>query len=140
MKKIAFALVLSALTGLAQASEAVIDQGFKAFKEKGAPEAWAVWSKDGPMEGSKELQAQAAQFGQITTYYGNYAGYEYVSEKEISPTTKSVYVIIRMEKGPLFGRFFVYKKDNGQWVIPNFNFHTFAEQVWPPCVYSKCGD
>ncbi|MFI8382998.1 hypothetical protein [Pseudomonas sp. NPDC079086] len=140
MKKTLTALILAVLPLSVLAKDQIIDDGFKAFKEKGVAEAWKSWAKDGPLEGSKELQAQSAQFGQITAYYGNFISHEYVSEKEISPSTKSVYVVINMEKGPLFGRFMVYKKSNGQLIIPSFNFHTFAEQVWPPCVYSECGN
>lgn len=140
MKKILTALILATLPLSVFAKDQIIDDGFKALREKGVAEALRSWAKDGPLEGSKELQAQSAQFGQITAYYGNFISHEYVSEKEISPSTKSVYVVINMEKGPLFGRFVVYKKSDGQLIIPNLNFHTFAEQVWPPCAYSECGN
>lgn len=99
MKKTLTTLILATLPLSVIAKDKIIDDGFKAFKEKGVAEAWTSWAKDGPLEGSKELQAQSAQFGQITAYYGNFISHEYVSEKEISPSTKSVYVVINMEKG-----------------------------------------
>ena len=140
MKKLFVALLFTTLPMLAVAKEPIIEAGFQAFKEKGVAEAWSAWAKDGPMEGSKELQAQSAQFGQVTAYYGNFVDHEYVSEKKISPSTKSVYVVMNMENGPLFGKFMIYKKPDGQWIIPSFNFHTYAEQIWPPCIYSACSE
>lgn len=140
MNRFLIALALALLPQITLAANQLIEDGFKAFKDKGPAEAWNVWSKGGPLEGSRELQAQSAQFGQISAFYGEFAGYEYVSEKEISPSTKSIYIVIKMDKGPLFGKFITYKRPDSQWIISSFNFHTYAEQVWPPCVYSVCSN
>ena len=138
MKKVCITLLMLILSSVTNAKEQVIEDGFKAFKEKGAIEAWNIWAKNGPMEGSKELNAQASQFGQIGAYYGNYHSHDYVAEKELSPTTKFVYIVLNMDSGPLFGRFYLYKKASGVWTVPNFNFHTLTEQIWPSNLYSSC--
>ena len=92
MKKTLTALVLAALPLSVLAKDQIIDDGFKEFKEKGVAEAWKSWAKDGPLEGSKELQAQSAQFGQITAYYGNFISHEYVLKKK-SPLQPSLYTL-----------------------------------------------
>ena len=90
------------------------------------------------MDGSKELIAQASQFGQIEAYYGSYVGHEYVSEKILSESNKIVYVVLNMDNGPLYGIFQLYKKADGSWIAPTFNFHTNVQQVWPTNLYSTC--
>ncbi|MEW6671626.1 MAG: hypothetical protein AB1427_07975 [Thermodesulfobacteriota bacterium] len=138
MKKLLLLLLLLVVsTGGALASEPIIEEGFKAFKEGGVEAAWKAWSKGGPLEDSKELMAQAAQFGQIGTYYGKYHSHEYVSTKKLGPKNKIVFVIINLEKGPLFGRFILFQNSAGKWTLPNFRFHTEVERVWPPEVFSN---
>ena len=122
------------------AKEDVLESGFKAFNEGGANLAWPAFTKGGPMEGSKEILAQASQFGQIGAYYGDYVSHEYISEKVIGKNNKIVYLTLNLDSGPLFGRFYLFKKADGSWVVPNFNFHTHAEQIWPVSLYSNCGE
>lgn len=138
MKRILFALLLLAFTPInAQANEPAIEAGFNAFKETGVEAAWKTWAKGGPLEGTKEIMSQASQFGQIGTFYGEYNGHEYVFKKVLGPRNKIVLVIMNLEKGPLFGRFLMFKNSAGAWTIPNFRFHTDPEQVWPSEVFSK---
>ena len=139
MKAILFILAFT-MTVSTFAEEAIIESGFKAFKEGGAPLAWPAWSKGGPLDGSKELMAQASQFGTIAAYYGGYVSHEYISEKELGKNNKVLYVIMNMDSGPLYGTFYLYKLPNGKWIVPNFMFHMQAQQVWPVCMYSVCGE
>lgn len=140
MKFITSLMALMLITGSVFAKEDIIESGFKAFKEGGANMAWPAFVKGGPMEGSKEIVAQAAQFGQIGAYYGNYVSHEYISEKVLSENNKIVYLILNLENGPLFSRFYLYKNSKGKWIVPNFNFHTHAEKVWPANLYTQCID
>lgn len=122
------------------ANEKFMESGFKAFKDGGANAAWPVWAKDGPLEGSKDLIAQASQFGTIGAYYGKYVSHDYISEKSLGESNKVIYVIMNMENGPLYGTFFLYKLPSGRWTSPNFFFHTQAQQVWPASVYTSCAE
>jgi hypothetical protein len=140
MKYIAFIMATILFAQYTAAKEDIIESGFKAFKEGGANLAWPAFTKGGPMEGSKEILAQASQFGQIGAYYGKYVNHEYISEKIIGNNNKIIYLILNLESGSLFGRFYLFKKSDGSWVIPNFNFHTHAEQVWPASLYSNCSE
>ncbi|MEN8140418.1 MAG: hypothetical protein ABFR97_04270 [Thermodesulfobacteriota bacterium] len=138
MKKLLFVLlfiVSSASSSLA--SEPAIEAGFKAFKEDGVEAAWKSWAKNGPLEGSTELMAQASQFGQIGTYFGKYFSHEYVATKQLGPNNKIVFVIMNLEKGPLFGRFLVFRNSEGKWTLPSFKFNTDPEQIWPATIYSN---
>jgi hypothetical protein len=140
MKHLAILLLTIVFSPQLVAKEDIIESGFKAFKEGGANLAWPAFTKGGPMEGSKEILAQASQFGQIGAYYGGYVSHEYISEKIIGENNKIVYLTLNLESGPLFGRFYLFKKADGTWVVPNFNFHTNAEEIWPVSLYSNCSE
>lgn len=138
MKKFIFIILALTTSFSVSAKEAILESGFKAYKEGGSAAAWPAFAKGGPMEGSKELASQAAQFGQIEAYYGSYVSHEYVSEKIISDSNKIVYVVLNMDGGPMYGIFQLYKKADGSWIAPTFNFHTHIQQVWPANLYSSC--
>lgn len=129
-----FMFVMAALlstASLSHATDKIIIDGFNDWGKGGAPAAFTTWAKGGPLDGSKELQAQASQFGQIGTYYGKYSGFEVLEEAIIGKNSKVVYAMLNLEFGSLFGRFLMYKKANGEWVSPNFKFHTEPEAIWP---------
>ena len=131
-------LVISlSLTATVFAKEAIVEKGFEAFKEGGAIAAWPTWMEGGALDGSKDIMAQASQFGTISAYYGNYVSHEYISERALGNNNKVLYLIMNMEKGPLYGTFFLYKLPNGKWTVPNFFFHMQAQQVWPASMYSS---
>lgn len=136
MKKAIITLSLLMITASAFAKDELIEKGFNAFREGGAVAAFSAWAKNGPLEGTKELKAQAAQFGQIGTFYGDYAGHDYFLTKQFGPNNKVVFLIMNLEMGPLYGRFLMYKNPDGVWTSPNFNFHTYPEQIWPSEFFS----
>jgi len=138
MKSVILVVFVLMVSSSVNAKDAIIESGFKAFKSGGSVAAWPAFAKGGPMDGSKELIAQASQFGQIEAYYGSYVGHEYVSEKILSESNKIVYVVLNMDNGPLYGIFQLYKKADGSWIAPTFNFHTNVQQVWPANLYSTC--
>jgi hypothetical protein len=138
MKRLMLILVFVIFSSSAVfASEPVLENGFKAFKELGVETAFRAWAKGGPFDGSKELMAQASQFGQIGAYYGKYSSHEYIFSKQLSERNKIVYVILNLEKGPLFGQFYLSKDSEGKWIVPKFRFHTDIEQIWPSELYAK---
>ena len=121
------------------AKEAIIENGFKAFKEGGANLAWPAFTKGGPMEGSKEVLAQASQFGKISAFYGNYVSHEYILEKVIGKNNKIIYITLNLDSGALFGMVHVYKTANNSWIISNLNFNPYVDQIWPFALYSDLG-
>ena len=132
--KRSFLLVMGVLfftASLSHATDKIIIDGFNDWAKGGATAAFTTWAKGGPLDGSKELEAQASQFGQISTYYGKYIGYEVLEEAIIGKNTKIVFAMMNLDLGSLFGKFIMYKKANGEWVSPNFKFHTDPEAVWP---------
>jgi len=110
-----------------------LKNGFDSYQKEGAKSALEAWTKGSGMEGSREALSEANKFKQIEDFYGKYIGYEVVKEITISKRS-SVYLIdIFFEKGNVFSKFFLYEKQNGQFAITTFNFHTNAEAVWPKC-------
>ena len=81
--------------------------------------------------------AQASQFGQIRSYYGKYSSHEYVLSKELGPKNKIVFVIINLEKGPLFARFLLFQNSEGTWTLPSFKFQGDPTHIWPSELYTN---
>lgn len=130
-------VALFSTASISHAADKIIVDGFNQWGKGGATAAFTTWAKGGPLDGSKELQAQASQFAPISTYYGKYVGFEVLEEAVIGKHTKIVFAMLNLELGSLFGRFLMYKKANGEWVSPNFKFHTEPEVVWPQELITK---
>jgi hypothetical protein len=111
----------------------IIVTGLQAYKDKGPEEAVKAWIKGSAIDGSKEALSQANNLRQIQDFYGAYREFEFLSVKELSPTTRVIYLIIDFEKGPLFAKFVVYRSEQG-WILVNFNFNTKEEAILPTAV------
>ena len=133
MRQLATALICALIftTSVSQAADKIIVDGFNDWAKGGSTAAFNTWAKGGPLDGSKEIMAQASQFGQISTYYGKYTGFEIMDESIIGKNSKVVYAMLNLELGALFGRFILYRKTNGEWVSSNFKFHTDLDAIWP---------
>lgn len=55
-----------------------------------------------------------------------------LSQVETSPSLRRVYLIIRFEKGPLYASFDCYKPGVESWILPQCDFNTKANLVFPP--------
>jgi hypothetical protein len=112
---------------------AVVLDGLEAYKTGGAPEAIASWVKGGPLAGNKDLPAQTEFYKQVEAAYGSYRGWEYLRTVAVSPSVKTVYLIMKFERGPVFGSFLVYRPGEA-WILVDFNLNTRPENVLPPAV------
>ena len=133
MKKIMIAMSFFLLSTAIRADDGadLVKRGLEAYKKSGATEAVNVWVKNGGLEGSKAVIAQASTFTQIETYYGDFESYEIVKINNISERSQMILYVMHYESGPTYGRFQAYKKLDGTWVATEFKFHTEAVQVWP---------
>lgn len=108
----------------------IIDSGFDAYKATGPDDAIKAWLKGSPIEGSKDAMSQANVLRTVQEYYGAYRSWDFVSTRNLTPSTRILYLVIDYEKGPLFGKFVIYHADPG-WIVTSFTFNTNEASVFP---------
>lgn len=108
----------------------IILAGLDAYRTKGPEEAIRTWIKDGPLEGNKSALNQAVSLHHIQDLYGTYQGFEVVAHREISPRARIIYLVIDLDKGPLFAKFCIYRSEQGL-IVTDFDFNTKDELVIP---------
>jgi hypothetical protein len=80
---------------------------------------------------------QANALRQVQDYYGTYQAFDIGETKDISPTTRVVYLVLDYEKGPLFARFMVYRAAGQAWTMTSFTFNTHVDAVLPAGTYQS---
>ncbi len=134
------ALSLGSLTLVAQSSDSnqksgeplprIITSGLQAYKEKGPEEAIKAWLKGSPLEGSKEALGEANNLRTIEGYYGPFQGAELINTKSFAARTKVFRVVLDFDKGPVFGKFIVYRSGEN-WIVTAFDFNTKPDSILP---------
>jgi hypothetical protein len=108
----------------------IIVSGLNAYKDKGPDEAVQAWTKGSAVDGSKDAFTQANSLHQIQDYYGVYRGYEVMTTRNLTRSTRVIYMVLDFDKGPLFAKFVVYRSDQ-DWILVNFKFNTKVEAILP---------
>ena len=108
----------------------ILLSGLEAYKAEGPEAAIKTWIKGSSIEGSKDAISQANILRQIQDYYGAYKTFELVSSRNLTPTTRVIYLALDYEKGPLFAKFVVYRAEVG-WIVVSFTFNTKEELIFP---------
>lgn len=108
----------------------VILNGLNVYKEKGPSAAIEEWLKGSPVEGQKNALSQSNVLLQVEAFYGSYQSVELINIKDVTRTSKIVYVQLDYENGPVFAYFVIYKKAD-RWIITSFQFHTEPNAILP---------
>ena len=109
----------------------ILTEGLNALQNTGGKAAVAVWHKGSPMENNASATASNERFlAEIEGDYGKMVGFELIRIVPLSPSCEWVYIVIKYEKGPVYGAFNCYKGSKG-WVIPTYGLHTRASEVLP---------
>ena len=109
---------------------APIEAGLDAYRTGGAEAAVRGWLHGGPLESDTQALAQANMLKAVEAFYGPYRSYEVVAGREVGESTRFVFTVMSYEKGPLFGRFVVFRQGES-WTIVQFQVHTDPDEVWP---------
>lgn len=128
-------LILSPAALTAQNSAAaklptIIRSGLEAYKNAGPQSAIQAWIKGSPLDGNKLALSQANNLNQIQDFYGAYRSFDIISTHDVTPRIKTVYLALNFEKGPVFGKFVLYRADS-TWILTSFNFNTKEEAILP---------
>jgi hypothetical protein len=108
----------------------IISSGLEAYKQKGADEAVKAWIKGSPVDGSKEAMSQANNLRRVEDFYGAYRTAQMIGVRPLSKNTQIYYFELDYEKGPLFGKFIVYRSGDG-WILTSFTFNTDPGVIVP---------
>lgn len=112
----------------------IITSGVEAYKTTGAESAVKTWLKGGPLEGQKEALRQAQTMEVFEDYYGKVTGTHLILSRNLTETSKVVYVTLDFEKGPVFCKFTLYRVGK-DWIVINFLFNTKESEIIPEWVW-----
>lgn len=108
----------------------VLILGFDAYKMGGPDEAMRTWLRGSPNEGNRDVFSQALVLRSVQETYGAYRGFQVVSAREVTPSTRILYMTIDYEKGPLFAKFVLYRTDPG-WIVTDLAFNANDAAILP---------
>ena len=114
----------------------VVLAGLNEYKANGPEAAIKAWIKGSAYETSVEALSQANLFRQVETMYGKFQGYQLIKNKEITKSSKVIYITMDFERGPVFASFLVFQGKEKR-VIASFNFNTKPEAILPNCFLSQ---
>jgi hypothetical protein len=128
-------IVAPALSGFGQSTTPqiphIISAGFDSYRMAGAGEAMRVWVHGGPLEGTPDAEKQEKILFATQGIYGPWRGFSVVATRDVSASTRIVYLTIDYEKGPLFAKFLMFHSQPG-WIVSSLVFDTEENDVLPP--------
>lgn len=136
MRKLALALTLALpLTAFAQNRDRAdvppaLISGMDAYRHAAPEDALKSWARNSPLDGTGGLFAHANDLRAAQALYGNFQGYDIISNRELSNRVRILYVTINYEHGPLFCRF-VYYHSEGNWILTALDFSTDDTKLLP---------
>ena len=117
--------------GLDQSVPGILEAGFDSWAKGGGMEAILMgWQRGGLLEGSNKASAQARYLRSLTPVLGTYRSRELIQNKEISRSSRVVYLSINFDRGVIYGRFLIYRTER-DWVVQNMDFSERPEAVMP---------
>ena len=133
-RRAAVALIVLSLSLRASAASVeipyVVTQGFASYRALGVSAAVKTWMKGSPIEGSEAVSDEARVLSLAENRLGRFEGFEVLQVSEFGSRTLLIYAALHYERGPLFGKFLVYRIRN-DWVINGIRFDPAPEQILP---------
>jgi hypothetical protein len=115
----------------------IIGEGFEKYKDKGASEALAIWTRGSALEGDTTSRLNViGPIAQIEAAYGPMESYEILATYSPSARLRRVYAVSYHAKGPLFSYFDLFKTSTS-WVVYMFNFNTKPQEILPRNLIDK---
>ena len=108
----------------------IVRLGLDAYKNGGPDDAVTAWLQGSVLGGSKEALDAANLLRQVRTVYGAYLGFDVISVRDLTPTTRVLYLALDYDSGPVFARFVVYRAKPG-WIVTDFLFDRKEDLVLP---------
>ena len=120
---------------------AVIQQGFDAYSTTGAEAAWKTWRIDGTQKGigekdvwtAKDRRNFVSMLSDVEKNYGRSLGFEVVRTFDVGASYKTIYILWRFERKPLFCMFVCYRGQD-DWRVLNFFLSSDPRAILPEAV------
>jgi hypothetical protein len=119
----------------------VIQQGFDAYSEAGAEAAWKTWRLEGTQRGIGEKEEWTAKdkptfvsmISDVEKNYGRSLGFEVIRTFDVGASYKTIFILWRFERKPLFCMFVCYR-GNSDWRVLNFFINSDPRSMLPEAV------
>lgn len=110
---------------------AIVTRGLEAYRTGGIGAAADVWLVGSPISSDAARAQLIGALAQLDAAYGHMVGADVVDVLPLGPHVRRVYVVVRMERGPLYGFLECYQTVGGDWIIPSFLFNAKASEILP---------
>jgi hypothetical protein len=108
----------------------ILVNGFEAYRAAGPDEAMRVWLHNSPLEGTPDVEKQVQILHTAQGRFGQWRGFDIVSIRPVSASTRILYMTLDYDKGPLFAKFVLYHTEPG-WIVTNMIFSPDDAEVLP---------
>ena len=122
--------------GLDSSVPPIVKRGFTLYQSGGVQPAFDAWRHGGILEDDDKSKVAEREFRTMVRPMGNYRSFEVIEIKEITRSSRMVYVSIEFDRGAIYGGFLVYKTDQ-DWVVQNMEFNIKPELILPGLTGSK---
>lgn len=120
---------------------AIVRAGFEAYSAKGAEAAWNAWRIEGAQKGigqkeqwtSEDKAKFVSTVSEAEKSYGRSLGFEVIRSFEAAASYKTVYVLWRFERKPLFCMFVCYRAQD-DWRVLNFFMSSDPRAILPAAI------
>ena len=109
----------------------IVTRGLVAYRAQGFAAAIDIWLEDSPAltEATKSQIIEGLKPIHVT--YGQMTGADILEVVPIGGAVRRVYLVVRLERGPLYGFIDCYETAPGKWVIPGLMFNAQPHQILP---------
>lgn len=130
-------LLLGVVTGgfsraaMAQGSTGVpeiVTAGFESYRNVGLDQAFRAWLRNSPLRWNTDM---AAPLREAQDVYGPFRSFDVIQAEDLSPATRVVYVAVNYDKGPVFGKFVVYRAEQVGWLVTSLKFSADETAILP---------
>lgn len=129
------ALTAAPLGGQSQPSPTapppIVTRGLDAYRTQGFSAAIDIWLEDSPAltDANKAQIIEGLKPMHVT--YGQMIGADILAVVPIGGSVRRVYLVVRLERGPLYSFIDCYETAPGKWVIPGLMFNAQPHQILP---------
>ena len=110
---------------------AIVTRGLEAYRTGGLAAAADIWLAGSPVEGPAVRAQLVGGLAPLEAAYGHVVGSDVVDVVSVGAHVRRVYVVVRLERGPLYAFFDCYEEADGSWIIPAFLLNAKAAEILP---------
>ena len=111
---------------------AIVTRGLEAYRSQGLAAALDIWLKDSPAALDPAAKPRMIQsIAPLEAAYGKMIGAETLDVVRIGKSVRRVYLILRLERGPIYSYVDCYQAASGAWIVPVVMFNSRPTEILP---------